>query len=314
MIATVAFVALAAAACAGRGRDLARTPPGGVDGTTILVVDANLTELFDPLDTADTSDLERFADRLKEQLPEAPDVLLLQELRRTSGHKLLAILGERFGTRFHMAFAPGPRIWDGAANEVMHEVAVVINQATMKTLDTSALINRYPVRQATPPGLATEKLVGIAHLRRKGGQTLVVASLHFPPDRSFLESGAGEPHRARWAERIAARVVEMDPDAVHVVAGDFNSPRCLNHTWRDCDLAAWWEALVREPNPIPDARQVFKDRVGWRHAPRAGVDHIFTDGYVWNYETDDDYLKDESDYYSDHRFRWVLVGQPPHER
>ena len=191
-------------------RRLSESPAGQV-----MVIDANLLEVFQAADVADPRDMENFVSILLARLPYAPDALALQEVRRESAENVASFLSEQTGYRYGAVVADDQVfLGDG----VKRETAIVLNLDTMRALDDGGFL-RDEVRARDGD------VKDYAHLlakERRGGLSMPLVSVHLDTSNSEKE---------RSTEQIAEFVDERYPSPsrrqVEVVAGDFNSRRCV---------------------------------------------------------------------------------------
>lgn len=325
----VALAATAMTVLAGPGAAsaaLAESPPGQV-----LVVDANLQEAFQLPDVEDRTDMRNFVRAIRERVPYdfAPDVVLLQEIRRVSAQNVAALLGEAYGHRYAVALDPGETPWrqDGARRDT----TVVYDATTMRLEDDGGF-----VRTTNREGRQKDNAYALLKERR-GGLRVPVISLH------WAHRGDSVAHARQMVQLLDAEYPSPSSRQVEVIAGDFNVKRCVGGaSWKSEELACreqdWYRVLTAEhgftdavlsarPHEIPQAR---RDDV-------ARIDFLFARGSVLDAGSDlatkrelaqhdrcagvnDDYFKAgigsqapepcRSLFYTDHRLVWALVGMP----
>lgn len=273
----------------------------------ILVVAANVEEVWNDRDNADSDDLRTFVRRLLRQAPHSPDVLLLQEVSRRSTRKLVNILERKTSQGYGIAVSAGKnpvKVKDGRA--YTRETSILFNSRRMKAIGEGRLINTSHRRpHGNPWRLPEVKRNAAALLRERGtGITFPVASVHFHTKSQLRNKKLARRYRTIWSRRMVDVMRREWPfyRSRIVVGGDFNGTRSRWRAGRKV-VQNWWKVM---------ARRGFRDSV---HAVRSrgGVDHIFTRTRIAAADLDSSYHPDEvrgtSAYYSDHRFRWALLGQ-----
>jgi endonuclease/exonuclease/phosphatase family metal-dependent hydrolase len=310
----MASLAVAVAGAGAKSEDrLSESPPGQV-----MVIDANLMEVNRAPDVADPKDMENFVSILLTRLTYAPDALALQEVRRESAENVARFLSEQTGYRYGAVVADDQAfLGDG----VKRETAIVLNLDTMRALDDGGFL-RDEVRARNG------KVKDYAYLlakERRGGLSMALVSVHL--------AGAN-PDKERSTQQIAEFVDERysSPSRrqVEVIAGDFNSRRCVaKEPTPDC-----------EPRPSYD---VITNGFGYQDAFLAGnpddagrtkyIDYIFARAGVIDADADlerkarvgsDAEFKEckqlytqgrsseaeggcRTGFYSDHNFQWALL-------
>jgi hypothetical protein len=317
-IATVLCIALfASLAIAGASHAQAR--PTGTAAGQILVVTANLDEVFEPQDVAHHHDMQVFARRVATTVPAAPDVLLLQEVGRPASHAVAHILSRSLGHKYVAVVAPGAIAWTQRGNKLITtDTAILLNTSTMERLGHGGFItNSYPMG-ATAHGMPNDKkkVAYVAAKRRSTNTSYAIASLHFVPNSFLTSMSTSSSYKRRWATQVTHFLRGRFPKASPLVGGDFNSPRCLNESSANCQAAPFWSALTNRPLSLDDTLYAYGQKIGMGQVPaKPGVDFIFTRQATLAAGSDYKYTKElqnkASTYYSDHQFHWALIG-PSH--
>ena len=279
----------------------------------ILVVTANVREAWEPRDVRATWDMQNFVSRLLPRIPYRPDVLLLQEVTSGSAATIARLLGRATGNRYAVVVKP----WAVAQRPdgrmlYKRDTAIVINRATMQeTKPGGYLTHRYARSDAVrgTPVQVVQTAYTVVHERR-GRFDLPVSSSHFVMRRGTLRTEAlDRRYRLRWSRDIAARLrrFQSKRKILRVAGGDFNAERCWveDSTGTCTKLLPWWKFLT-ETSRYSDA---LRERINV-----GGIDYVFGRGNVIRAGLDRTWTQaqrldhDAPDFYSDHRFRWALVG------
>ncbi len=307
-------VAVAGAGAKSEDRRLAESPPGQV-----MVIDANLLEVFQAADVADPQDMENFVRILLPKLQYAPDALALQEVNRESAENVARFLSERSGYRY-AAVVADDRVFLGEG--VKRETAIVVNLDTMRVVDDGGFF-RDGVRDRDGG------VKDAAHLltrERRGGLRMALVSVHL---------STKNPEKERSTQLIAEFVDERYPSPsrrqIEVIAGDLNSRRCVAEApTPDCEPRPFYESITSQYG--------YKDAFLTGSPDKAGeqkyIDYIFARAGVLSGDADDErkervgsdaefkackQLYNEggssearggcaTGFYADHDFQWALLG------
>lgn len=284
------------------------SPPGRV-----LVVTANLQEAYDEGDAGDPSELSVFVDRVLEQTPYVPDVLLLQEVRGSSARVVAEELSERTGHDFRVAVDVGEDPYVPFERYVLHhETTVVVDVTTMAGMSAGGVVEtRYEGSAAYDRRPHVKGHVFTLVGEADGPLRLAVTSLHYVLGNRFESRATAHAYKRRWSVKLHDVMKSYFPtssaNTVDVIGGDFNAGRCAEDPGRRCELSPFWRTLTEDYG--------YSDAI-WETWGRAGVDFLFTDGGVvmagadWDYGGKD-VARDDPSFYSDHRFRWAVVGPRP---
>lgn len=298
------FGAIAPAGAAG-----GKTPPNEV-----LVVTANIEEAYTMPpgnDLADHFEIDNFAARVKQVVPEIPDVVLLQEVNRKTSALAASRLSARLNQKFVVAVQPIANTTIEYPDKQVHtETAILLNSKTMATANKGGYFAASYPKSAAASGWRVQVRRHAYMLARERGTGLKVplVSLHFAMEKSFRTAKLSNYWRGRWAgqiETLLARKYNADSGArAAVVAGDFNQSRCVSGGYEDCKQSAYWNVFLGKPHAYVESSHELLIRTG-------GVDASFTAGRVLRAGWDRDGKFREGDrarFYSDHRLRWAVVG------
>ena len=286
--------------------------PRNTDSGEILVVTANVEEGYEMEggDLKDHFELANFAERIKNVIPEIPDVVLLQEVNHETSFLIARRLTAQLGQKFIVAVRPiRESTQEFPDKKVKTETAIVLNATTMSIADRGGFITTSYPKSASVPGervsvknhafmLATEKATGIK---------VPLVSVHFAMVKLFKSKALSNYHRGRWAKQIETKMAKKynanSPERVTMIGGDFNAGRCYTGEFKTCKYADFYKILTSEPRKYTDSF----DALGLP----AGVDNLFTSGTPLRGNWDEHGSfpeRDRARYYSDHRFRWTVMA------
>jgi hypothetical protein len=252
-----------------------------------------------------------YVDRLLNQTPYFPDVLLLQEVKRSSADRVAYLLSKKTGDRYVVAVRPPWVPWHQTPRiRTETDSGIVINATTTKKLDHGGYISlTYKRSDALDP---TDRVEINQHARlsvkeRDGGLKLGVASVHFQYKR-LKNRGLWRFYQKKWAKKVTAKLTSKYPGTQHTVGGDFNRPRCIHPgSPLTCKKNPFWRVFVNRRHYRDSIYKVWRD--GKKHLGLGGVDFIFTKGNPTNARDDRSYAPQSStDFYSDHRFLWAVIS------
>lgn len=306
---------------------LSESPPGKA-----LVVDANLQEAFRKPDVAYPQDMRNFARRLVSKVPYAPDILLLQEVRKKSTHNVAQFMSEETNYTYEVAVEPPVHPWvpEGAKNDT----GIVYNTDTMHIEDDGGFMRTTSGKGGKDHAYALLK-------ENRGGLRVPALSVHWPHGSDVIQR----------AKKTASFLLDEYPSPsnwhVPVVAGDFNVKRCHGgDSWkweaRDCEPNEWYSlftqkydysdvVLTANPQEIPRAQELGRARIDFIFAQGKVFDGASDLGWKAEFESREAFKEckklhtkpDKTDeeptgfcntaFYTDHRFVWGLVGSPEDE-
>jgi exonuclease III len=273
----------------------------------LLVVNANVRER-NRVDMADWDDMTVFVRRVLADVPYAPDIVLLQEVRRQSAQLIALMMSSATGQNYELAVKRGNRYArktpDGTI--VLTETAILMNTTTTTKLGAGGHATfSYSAEEAAPGSKIRWKKAAYAALGEIDGDfALRVASVHMPRDSTLASEEVARAKKLEWSSQID-QVLALTYPAVpqSVVGGDFNQHRCDDGK-PGCQVNPFWQHLID---------------VGYRDSVRTMVgfgnpiDFIFSGAPVVvataDFSYDPDAAAGTSQFYSDHRFRWALVEQ-----
>lgn len=275
--------------------------PAATPGGEVFVVTANLQEAFNRADYRNLEEMRVFVKRLLGRAPQRPDVLLLQDVRKSAVRKVVELMTKKTGDQYRVAQRLRKEPWQKLPNNVWYstETAIVVNTATME-LEGKAGFVRIRNPWGNPKGDYVE-YKGQAYARaveRDTGAVVGLMSVHLPKEPS--EANKYAKRFGPWVDRLATFMKNHYPDATRVIGGDFNQTRCLGKD--PCKEAPFWKVLTSAEHGYTDALWWEMEPRHWKKRLPLGVDLIFTTGAVKNAGGD---VKNPPVFYSDHRFFWA---------
>jgi hypothetical protein len=286
----------------------------------VLVVTNNLQEAFKERDLRRMGEVRNFTERLVDQVPYAPDVVLLQEVRRKSAAFVAERLTALTGSSFVLAKDPGPDPWYEVGRRVIKkETAIVINADTMRKTGAGGFLSQTHARSDGAPGhsYTVKKTAYLPVAERGDGLELGLASAHFHLDNLLRSKEIARRYKKRWSVQIARLLKNKYPShsasEIHVWGGDLNAARCVDPKKPYCALSPFWKTITRAPYNYIDTVYRVALRDDNVVEKRTGhTDYIFSKGRAITAGSDLSYkseLRSNPDiYYSDHRFYWAVVG------
>jgi endonuclease/exonuclease/phosphatase family metal-dependent hydrolase len=254
----------------------------------------------------------RYVDRLLNQTPYYPDVLLLQEVKRDSAQRVASLLSSRTGDRYVVAVRP-PKIPWRETPKIRTETdsGIVINETTTKKLDHGGYISlTFKRSDAADPSKRVEinQHARLSVQEISSGMKLSVASVHFQY-QLLKNHPLWRTYQKKWAAKVNKKLQQKYPGTIHTVGGDFNQTRCIHPGGGilTCRRNPFWREFVNRHHYMDSIYKVWRD--GRKHLGLGGVDFIFTKGNPVNAMTDRSYNKKaRSTFYSDHRFVWATIS------
>lgn len=286
----------------------ARSPEG-----QLLVVSTNLQEAWQD-EANNNSEMDNYVSRLLDQVPYVPDMLLLQEVKLKSARYVKNLLTSQTGDTYVFGWKPPRQPWTQNPDRRWEmDNGILINSETVRKLDTGGWIDlTYALKHAADKSnrIETTRHARVSVAERQGGLKLAGVSVHL--QYGHLIERFDTLYQNKWTNRLATVMQNKYPNAVRVIAGDFNKDRCVGDSdVRSCTKAPFWENLTGPDYAYDDALyRVFRN--GKEGVGLGGVDFIFTTGQPDDAGSDTSYDKsDNSTFYSDHRFFWALIGSTP---
>jgi hypothetical protein len=277
----------------------------------VTVVTANVAEYLNVRDNRHARDLRNFARRLNQVLLAkrdrghgvyTPDLILLQEVNRTTAHRVRMLVSRALG--YHYAIAGGSRSQPAPGRGAIvrkrtrhhalltRSTAVLYNTATMRRPTSARKITfgypkaqvyrwrqcPYTTAQCQADMWESRQSVIFRIVARATGRAYAVASIHFVPYR-FLRPRLNRHQvpgfrQAGWLTAVRAAMNRHYPHARQIVGGDFNERLCaddVSHLGQPrCSTRRQFTALYRAALRHRNLHVA----VGY------GIDNIFTPGRI----------------------------------
>ena len=276
----------------------------------MLVVSTNLLEAWGD-ESGDNSEMDNYVDRLLNQLPYLPDVLMLQEVRLKSARYVKNLLTSQTGETYGFGWRPPRQPWTQNPDRRWEmDSAILINTETVRKLDSGGWIDlSYKRAHATDKveRVETTRHARVSVAERDGDMNLGAASVHL--QYGHLLPQYDTLYQNKWTSKLANTMAAKYPNATRVIGGDFNKDRCAGTSdVRNCDNAPFWDNITSVDYAYDDALyRVFRN--GKEGVGLGGVDFIFTTGRPIDAGSDTSYDKSNAaTFYSDHRFFWAVIG------
>lgn len=272
--------------------------------SSLIVATANLQEAFGTDDVADHSDMRVFVDRLLERVGSPPDVLLLQDVRKSAVRYVIDRLERKADAVYAIGQAlptlPGVKEGD---KWISVETAVVFNTATMTMPargDFTRVRNPWGVHEKYVE-YKSQAFVALNH--ESTGAELAFMSVHLPkPPRKSHENSL---KTKAWVEQLATSMKERFETRTRIIGGDFNQTRCVEKD-PECVESPYWKQL--NGTGYSEALSTAQQRLHWSDRIQLGVDYIFTSGGASSVIDGSGDVDNPPDFYSDHRFFWAELA------
>ena len=256
----------------------------------------------------------------------APDVVLVQEVRKSSANKVRDLLTTTFGCTFAIppnasALKAGFKWQKKYTHLLIQDTAVIYNTQTMSSTGGGQITNSYALQHAAEKNNKTSvnvRRAAWATLKEKNQPatsdtpvSLAVASVHLARTDNFKTKALSEMYKAKHAEKIAktlrTKLPDTDQDGVHanatmhVIAGDFNQKKRSEVTIGS--EAPAYTKLTKSPYNYTDGVLALHNTFG------NPIDYLFSTGNFLAAEDDATWTNDESSstFYSQHATRWGLI-------
>ena len=293
--ATVATV-LTALAVATSGAGAAARVPRSTPIDRVAIITANLLEGFSEADVRDLSEMDVFVERVLNVVDRVPDVLLLQEVNSRSARYVAAEFSRRVGQSYAVITDAGDKAFRETDSRITkRDTAIVINTRSMSKAGRSGyIVTRY---DRGGNAKVEYKYNARAIVSEVGGTLkLALASIHVP--------GANITRTSKvLATRLDNAYPSTAPEQFEVLGGDLNQLGITYVSYGQVETHPFWDALTKRFDYVDSVYNVVSGK---------GVDYVFVRGGVWGAGIDSGYdpgtPKSSPSFYSDHRFRWAIVG------
>ena len=270
---------------------------------SLMVVTANLEEAWDVADTQTHGDMDRFVERVLDEYRYKPDILALQEVRRSSATYVAKKLSQKSNQPYQVVVMPPTNPYfpyKGRAGA--KETSILINTKTMKVVNNGGYMPT--VAKAEHEVEPNDPVFHQAYaLLQKRDTKLLFAtmSVHLLPRGYLANTDLDKYYRNKWAKQMHNRMRNKfgdKPGINYLMLGDFNQSACLRGHWSDCYRPSpFWKSL----------KGLGYEDTAKEHGP---VDFIFSKGMPGALHGLDSGYKSmpRANRYSDHPFRWSVLG------
>lgn len=262
----------------------------------ITIVTVNLLEGFDEQDVQKSPEIDVFVNRVLDQVPFDPDIVLLQEVRASTAKRVANKFAAKTNGTYKVAVnaAIKPYVKKGG-HAVKADTAIVINTATIQKISGGYIKTEHDI-----PGEVPFTKKNARGLFKEINGTLQVAAV------SVHVSEKGITPTVKTIAKKLEAVHPADPLRYQVLGGDFNT-NGIQQTggFGQTKEHEFWNHLTSAPYRYIDSI--------WNVKHEKGVDYVFVRGDILKAGLDLSYNAgaaegDPSRFYSDHRFRWAVVG------
>ncbi|MBA2724586.1 MAG: hypothetical protein H0U53_01235 [Actinobacteria bacterium] len=264
------------------------TPSILLGSDAVLVVTINLQEAWGE-DLKDSSEIGQFVTTLLQRAPYEPDVVLLQEVRRSAVLKTAKILTQKTGQTYvsPLPLAAEPWRFDSAGTWIESDTAILMNKTTMVSVGSGSSVKTPDPWNEKYDRAKKEHAVAVL-LHRATSQKISFISLHLgaPPSRT----AAYAAKITDWTKKIAAYQIRKHPAMVHVMGGDFNWPKNV-----DGVVQPFWNLLHQDLGYI-EGITLFTTG-----SSNPAVDYIFSNATAVGGGSGPEGS------YSNHRFFWSIL-------
>lgn len=271
---------------------------------SVLVITANVAEAWVYSDVRSHGDMDKFVNRVLDETKYRPDILALQEVRRSSAEYIARKMSGLSGQPYKLAVTPpsNPSFNYGGGRAGAKETAILINSKTMKVLDRGGYIpSPYKPEHANEPYDPVFHQAFALLKKRDTKMKFATMSTHFLP-RSYMANGdVDKYYRNKWSKQVHNKLRNRyggRAGVKYLIAGDFNQLGCLQGIGEDCrSKSPFWKTL--RGFGYQDTAKTF-----------GTIDFIWSKGMPGAAHSMDSGFKSlsSSKRYSDHAFRWTILG------
>jgi hypothetical protein len=271
---------------------------------SVMIVTANVAEAWVPSDLRKHGDMNRFVNRVLDEFKYRPDILALQEVRRSSAGYIARKLSSRSGQRYRVVVVPpsNPYFPYGGGRAGAKETSILINAKTMKVLDDGGYLATVAkrVHEVEPHDPVLHQAFALVK-KRNTNMKFATMSTHLLPRNYMVNTKVDKYYRNKWSKQMhnkLRRRYGARRGVNYLIAGDFNQNVCLRSFGGDCrSRSPFWKTLRG---------------FGYRDTAKTfgAVDLIWSKGMSGAIHSIDSGFKSlsASKAYSDHVFRWTVLG------
>ena len=270
---------------------------------SIMVVTANVAEAWHYPDYAQHGDMDMFVRRLLDEFKFRPDVIALQEIRRSSASYIARKLSNLSGQPYRTTFAPpsNPFYPYGGGRAGAKETAILINARTMKVLDPGGYLPTVakPEHVVEPYDPVFNQAFSLIK-KRDTNLKFATMSVHLLPRSYMANADVDKYYRNKWSKQMHNKLRNRyggRRGVNYLIAGDFNQLGCLRGIGEDCrSKSPFWQTLTG---------------LGYQDTSKTfgTIDFIWSKGMGGGiHDMDSGFRSLRKKAYSDHAFRWTVLG------
>lgn len=284
----------------------------------VLVMSDNVYEVAKS-DARDPSDMRRFVDRMKEMAPTAPDIVLIQEARKSAVNRIRDFMVNKFGCRFSVPVNASRSAWQWIHKYWKlsgQDTAVIVNESSMAIRSKGYVAHDYNKTDAAKgESVKVKKSAWVKAVEKNVGGpaaplTVVAASVHYPRGSDFAGDATNKRLKKVFSEQLARQLERKEPDGgrndqvIHVIGGDMNNYRYEGKATNETPA---YHALTHAPWNFNDG--VIDLASSGSPNP---IDFIFSTGNAARAEVDKNntHLEKSPNFYSNHDLRWSMLEGP----
>ena len=284
----------------------------------VLVMSDNVYEA-EKSDARTSGDMNRFVDRMKEMAPTAPDIVLIQEARRSAVNKIRDLMAKRFGCSFAVPVNASRSAWQWIQKYWKlggQDTAVIVNTNSMAVRSKGFIAHDYPRSDAAKgDSVKVKKSAWVKAVEKNiGGSsrplTVMAASVHYPRGSDFVNDSTNLRLKKKFTEDIAARFEKnqssgtRSDNVIHVIGGDMNNFRFEGKATNETPM---YRAITHAPWNYNDG--VIDLTPSGSPNP---IDFIFSTGNAARADVDKNNTHNENapNFYSNHDLRWAMLEGP----
>ena len=271
---------------------------------SVMVVAANLREAWDYGDVKSHWDMDKFVNRLLDEFRYRPDILALQEVRKASAEYVARKLSGKSGQPYKVvgSIASDPYSPYGGGRAAAKATAIVINTKTMKVLNNGGYFATVakPEHEVEPYDPVFHQYFAL--LQKRGtNMKFATMSVHLLPRSYMASTDLDRYYRTKWSKQMHNKLRSRyggKSGLRYLIAGDFNQLGCERGIGDDCRVKApFWKKLTD---------------LGYKDTAKTfgTIDFIWSKGMPGALNSQDSGFRSMSDSkaYSDHAFRWAVLG------
>ena len=238
---------------------------------------------------------------------ESPDVVLLQQVSRSSTAYLKKAFSRATGDRFVIGAGPARQTRAEEGPRVRRDdSAILVNVSTSRVLATGkTTVTQRPKYASRTPMIQVIPWVKVVEKGDRGPRVrTIAASIHYPKHSAFKNRTVSHLQKQRWSAKLSRFLNRKLPNGrigdgrIAVLGGDFNAQKCKLGTFDQngtCREMGFWRTLTKLGYRDP-INMVLIDK---DLSSRPVIDFIFSRAFVSQASFDGRFARGEWTY-SDH--------------